>query len=268
MGKPILSHSLMIRAGHFMNTKTSKILFLAISIICTGLYFMLFSPVEITKDGNIETNFVFIDSEKASFTKKNKQLIEKITKNTITKMYRLMPELAAEINFNIRLVDRDLTNVYGVTGRADKKDEIEISISSSYQGGVPKAVVDGLVGTVFHELHHTVRGWTMYRNEFPQGIDIAAINEGLADVFAEIQVGRAMDKMSKEIDFSLWSTEIMALPKNADYNEWMNMHPDGREAVGYRTGAYLVRTALKNSGKDIVTLSYLSIEDIYQLAGY
>jgi len=48
----------------------------------------------------------------------------------------------------------------------------------------------------------------------------------------------------------------------------MNIHPDGREAIGYRAGAYLVRAALKNSGKDIVTLSYYSIKDIYQLAGY
>jgi uncharacterized protein YjaZ len=251
-----------------MNAKTSKILFLIILTISITVYFLLFSTVAITKDGNIKTNFVFIDSEQASFTPKNKQSIETITKNTISKMYALMPELAAELNFNIRLVDRDLTNVYGVTGRADRKNEIEISISSSYQGGIEQAVKDGLIGTVFHELHHTVRGWTMHRNHFPQGINTAAINEGLADVFAEIQVGRAMDKMSKEVDFALWSKEIISLPKNADYNEWMNMHSDGREAVGYRTGGYLVRAALKNSGKDIVTLSYYSIEDIYQLAGY
>jgi len=251
-----------------MNTKTSKTLFLIILIISIALYFFLFSKVVITKDGNIKSNFVFINSEQASFTLKNKQSIKTITKSTISEMYLLMPELAAEINFNIRLVDRDLTNVYGVTGRADRKDEIEISISSSYKGGIEQAVKDGLIGTVFHELHHTVRGWTMYRNQFPQGIDTAAINEGLADVFAEIQVGRAMDKMSKNEDFALWSKEIISLPKNADYNQWMNIHPDGREAIGYRAGGYLVRAALKNSGKDIVTLSYYSIKDIYQLAGY
>jgi hypothetical protein len=108
----------------------------------------------------------------------------------------------------------------------------------------------------------------MYKNEFSQGIDIAAINEGLADVFAESQVGRAMDRMSTDVDFLSWTNEIKALPKDANYGEWMGTHPDGREAVGYRTGAYLVRAAIKNSGKDIVTLSYYSIEDIYELAGH
>jgi uncharacterized protein YjaZ len=221
-----------------------------------------------TKDGNIKTNFVFENSETATFSEQDMQEIKRVVKDTIAKMYKLMPQLAAEINFNIRLIDRDLTVVYGVTGRADKKDEIEISLSSIYQGGISQAIEDGLAGTVFHELHHTVRGWTIYGNEFSKGIDIATINEGLADVFAEVQVGRAMDKMSTEVDFPAWIKEIKALPKNANYGEWMGIHPDGREAVGYRTGAYLVKTAMKNSGIDIVSLSYYSIADIYQLAGY
>ncbi len=251
-----------------MKKNSIKILFLTILIICFGLYINFSTSIEITKDGNIKTNFVFENSEEEKFSAQNMQEIKEVIKNTITKMYVLMPELAAEINFNIRLIDRDLTIVYGVTGRADNKDEIEISLSSIYQGGISQAIKDGLASTVFHELHHTVRGWTINKNKFPQGIDTAAINEGLADVFAEMQTNQAMNKMSTDVDFPAWIKEIKALPKNANYGEWMGTHPDGREAVGYRTGAYLVKTAMKNSGKDIVTLSYYSIADIYSLAGY
>lgn len=251
-----------------MKTKSIKIIFLAIILMCSGLYVSFIYPVAISEDGNIKTTFHYKNSEKANFSQQNKQEIEKVVNNTIAKMYKLMPELAAEINFYIRLIDRDLSIVYGVTGRADRKDEIEISLSSTYQGGISQAIKDGLAGTVFHELHHTVRGWTIQRNQFPQGIDIAAINEGLADVFAEIQIGRTMNKMSTDVDFSAWTKEIKSLPKHANYGEWMNVYSDGRESVGYRTGAYLVKAAMKNSGKDIVTLSYYSTEDIYQLAGY
>ncbi|MDG1752685.1 MAG: DUF2268 domain-containing putative Zn-dependent protease [Thalassotalea sp.] len=232
------------------------------------MYINYISATESTKNENIKTTFIYQNSEKATFSTQDKKEIQKVVQTTITKMYKLMPELAAKINFNIRLIDRDLTMVYGVTGRADKKDEIEISLSSTYQGGISQAIKDGLVGTVFHELHHTVRGWTMYDNKFPQGIDTASINEGLADVFAEIQIDRSMNRMSTNINFDVWVEEIKALPKNANYGDWMGLHPDGREAVGYRTGAYIVKRAMKNSGKDIIAMSKLSVEDIYILAGH
>ena len=241
---------------------------LVLSIITAWIYFDKTSSVAKTIGENIKSNFVFVNSEQASFSEQNEQEIREVTRNAVDRMYQLMPDLAPEINFTIRLIDRDLSMVYGATGRTDRKNEIEISLSAVYQGGISQAIKDGLAGTVFHELHHTVRGWTMYGNAFPQGIDTAAINEGLADVFAEIQIGRSMNTMSNDVDFHAWANEILALPKNANYGDWMGMHPDGREAVGYRTGAYLVRKALNNSGKDIITLSYYSIEDIYKISGY
>jgi uncharacterized protein YjaZ len=48
----------------------------------------------------------------------------------------------------------------------------------------------------------------------------------------------------------------------------MNQLPDGRTAVGYRTGAWLVKKAMSNSEMSIVELSDLSVSEIYQLAGY
>lgn len=60
-------------------------------------------------------------------------------------------------------------------------------------------------------------------------------------------------------------TEADILPR-ANYGHWMGFHPDGRIAVGYRAGAYVVRLAMKNSGKDIIELSKLSVEEIYRLA--
>ncbi len=53
------------------------------------------------------------------------------------------------------------------------------------------------------------------------GIAIAAINEGLAVVFAEEYSGHISDanKPPQEVIADSWAKEIMALPKNADYRK-------------------------------------------------
>ena len=212
--------------------------------------------------------YIFVQEEGTAFTNDQKTRIQEITAETIEKTRQLLPTLSIPISFTIQIIDRDLSMVKGVTGRADRIDEIEISLSSVYDGGLDQAIEDGLQIVLFHELHHTVRGWLIYENKFGQGIDIAAINEGLADVFAEIQVGHPHGTFPGNPDFDSWTQEIIALPKNANYGEWMNLLPDGRIAVGYRTGAWLVKEAMNNSGINILELSELSVSDIYGLAGY
>ncbi len=215
------------------------------------------------------SSFTFVNSENMQFTDDNKKEIKAIILKTINNVEMVLGQkLKQPIQFTLRVIDRSLADVYGVTGRADKIDAIEIALSSQYGNSLEDAIQDGLRGTLFHELHHTIRGWTIHGNQFPQGIDVATINEGLADVFAEIQINREMNKMAKDVNFDEWTNEVLQLPKNANYGDWMGLHPDGRMAVGYRTGAYLVKLAIKNSGKGIVELSSLSVGKIYQLAGY
>lgn len=212
--------------------------------------------------------FTFTNNIESEFLDKHKTVIKTITENTIAKVRKLMPELAESIHFTVLIINRDLSIVNGMTGRADKPTEIEISFSSIYQGGIDKAIEDSLEFTLFHELHHTVRGWTIYGNKFGPGIDTAAINEGLADTFAEIQAGQAANNYTDAVNYDAWTKEILTLPRNANYGEWMFRHPDGREAIGYRTGSYLIKKAMKNSNKNILELSKMTISDIYELAGY
>ena len=214
----------------------------------------------------ISANYKYVNSSKVQITEQQKQKVEKIIEQTIKETEDSLSAIAEPITFTIRIVDWDLSPVYGVTGRTDKADEIEVSISTAYEKGLDDAIEQGLRGLIFHELHHSIRGWTMHDNKFPKGIDVAAINEGLADVFAEEQISREMNKMPKDVDFEAWIKEIRQLPKDANYGHWMGFHPDGRIAVGYRAGAYVVRLAMKNSGKDIIELSKLSVEEIYRLA--
>ena len=133
-----------------------------------------------------------------------------------------------------------------------------------------KAIDNSLKVTLFHEIHHIVRGWLVLENKFGYGIDIAVINEGLADVYSEMEAGHPHANYTGSPDFDAWAKEILALPPEAhrEYAEWMFQHPDGRVAIGYRTGAWIVKKAMSNSGKGIIELTQMSVKDIYALAGY
>ena len=179
------------------------------------------------------------------------------------------PSLSEEVQVTITAVDRDLASVGGVSGRADAPGAIAIEISSAGQGGVSAAIETGLAPVFAHELHHLVRGWTISGNRYGPGIAIAAVNEGLAVAFSEELTGQAFPGNAPPEDAIAadWAMEIHALPVHAGYGEWMFAHPDGREGVGYRTGHYLVRQAMARSGRDTVSLTEATPEEIWSLSG-
>ena len=178
----------------------------------------------------------------------------------------LLPELDDRIELTVRVVTNDLEPVGGVAGWAARPGEVQLLVSSAYPGGVEAAIEDGLASVLYHEFHHLWRGWTIEENRFGPGIPTAVVNEGLAGVFSDTYSGRMWERFDYPENVQDWLTEILALPIDADYNTWMNDHPDGRIAIGYRTGRYVVHQAMRKSGKDILALSKLSPEEILTLA--
>ncbi|WP_300554136.1 DUF2268 domain-containing putative Zn-dependent protease [Maricaulis sp.] len=181
-----------------------------------------------------------------------------------------LPHVSDDVNVRVEPVNRPiLDTIGGVTGRADQADEVLIEISVTYPGGIEAAVDAGLASTFAHELHHTAHGWTMQGNHFGYGIQIAVISEGLASVFAEEMLGETVaEAMQPPAEVEDWALEILALPQAANYGEWMFSHPDGRQAVGYRTGLWVVRRAMERSGLSIVELSERTPSTIWRLAGF
>lgn len=180
------------------------------------------------------------------------------------------PNLADTVSVEIHPIHRPAVDVLGgVTGRAQRPGVLILEMSVTYPGGLEAAARDGLMRTGLHEMHHLARGWTIEGNAFGPGIAIAAANEGLADVYAEQYEGRETAYAPLDAEtFNAWAEEIRALPRNANYGEWMFAHPDGREAIGYRTGAELVRQAMANSGLSIVEISAHSPDEIWRMAGF
>ena len=82
---------------------------------------------------------------------------------------------------------------------------------AAYPGGL-EAQLPKLTRTMYHEMHHLARGWTILGNQFGPGIAIAAVNEGLAEVFAEIESGVELASSEYPPEADAWAREILALP--------------------------------------------------------
>jgi hypothetical protein len=194
------------------------------------------------------------------------RLLVKSTAAEVAQVVRsLFPDFTDAISVSVVVFDRDLDGLGGVTGQAEAPGEVLIAISSAFPGGLGQAVRAGLRSVLLHEFHHLVRGWTIRENQFGPGIPTAVVNEGLAAVFADTYSGKLFEGYEYPENSNEWLEEILVLPLDADYNAWMNQHPDGRLAVGYRVGRYVVHEAIERSGQTILGLTTLSPDEILRL---
>lgn len=171
------------------------------------------------------------------------------------------------LTVSVDFVDDNLNAVGGVTGVAMTPEHIDIRISRQFQAGLDKAIAKGLLSTLYHEFHHLVRGWTVEHNEFLPSIPNAAVNEGLAVVFAEQMSGVHESWLDYPDNVAQWLDEILELPLRSDYQQWMmGTHPDGRKYVGYRVGNYVIDSALKHSGLSINELTFKPVAELIEIA--
>jgi len=222
----------------------------------------------ISLDGTGSLTIAYEDGEETGFSDDEKQLIADLVRDAEEEVRALLPTLPDVIAVTAMVIDRNVDIVGGVTGRANAPGRVQIEFSSVFPGGISAAAQIALSSTIFHEFHHLDRGWTIQGNKFGAGIPIAAVNEGLASVFAEEYTGVYFETAySYPEDAAEWLEEILALPVDADYSTWMmGEHPDGRNSIGYRVGRYIVHQATANSGKNILELSRLAPREILRLA--
>jgi hypothetical protein len=210
----------------------------------------------------------FKDCQRYKVKPEEMRLITDIIEGSEEKVRALLPALPQNINVTVTFVEENFNywgTSMGLNGRADAPGIVVIDISTRCPGGISAAVNKNLSRLVFHEFHHLARGWTMKGNKFGPGVPVAAVNEGLAVVFSELYADGTFEKLAKPENGAQWLKEILALPINANYGQWMTQHPDGRFTIGYRTGMYVVNQAIAFSGKNIFELSTLSPDEILKL---
>ncbi len=240
-------------------------LILIISLLC------IISCNPNLKESKLAKVDIVFQEDTVKFTEQQKEFILEAIINSEKEVRNLLPNLPDSIKVIVENVDWNLDIVSGVTGRTETNYPplVLIQISNKYQGGVIDSVSLGIKSTIFHELHHLSRGWAIKDNKFGPGISNAMANEGLAVAFTEIYTGNISNVNSYTDEADNWVKEILSLPLDASYAQWvMGEHPDGRTYIGYRTGNFLVRRAMNNSGKSILELSNLMPNEIIKLAGY
>ena len=214
---------------------------------------------------------VVFQEDSLKFTEPQKVFICEVISNSEDEVRGLLLKLPDSIKVIVEAVDWDLDIVSGVTGRTETNSPplVLVQISHNYKGGVIDSVYQGIKSTIFHEFHHLSRGWAIQDNKFSYGIPNAMVNEGLAVAFTEIYTGNINEVNAYTDEADNWVKEILALPLDASYSDWvMGEHPDGRTYIGYRTGNFMVRRAMNNSGQSILELSNLMPNEIIKLAGY
>jgi hypothetical protein len=245
------------------------------SVFAAVLFFMLASTqivwatdVEASADA-VGLEIAFKDGEKYDVKPEEVRLITDIISSAEKKVRELLPDLPEDISVTVTFVDKDFNywgTSMGLNGQTDAPGVVGVEISTRYPGGIAAAVNKNLSRLIYHEFHHLMRGWTMTGNKFGPGLTIATVNEGLAVVFSELYADGTFEDLAQPDDGEKWLKEILALPLDANYGVWMNLHPDGRFTIGYRTGMYVVNRAITVSGKDIFELSKLSPDEILELA--
>ena len=224
-----------------------------------------------SKKYNSAQAVIVFEDDSIQFTEQQKAFIRNVIIDSEKEVRNLLSELPDSIKVIVEYVDWNLDIVGGVTGRTETNAPplVMVQISSGYKEGIIDSVNSGLKATIFHEFHHLARGWAIQDNKFSYGIPNAMVNEGLAVAFTEIYTGNINEVNAYNDQADDWVREILALPLDASYSDWvMGEHPDGRTYIGYRTGNFLVRKAMTNSGKGILGLSELMPNEIIKLAGY
>lgn len=158
---------------------------------------------------------------------------------------------------------------FGVNGSTLTHNTVHIEIDTKTGIELPK-LMDVLKGTVFHELFHVARGYSL---ESP-GLTLmdVAIEEGLATKFEIIKAGTNPWYGHYGIKETMLATldEVRNADQqeNKDWQRWKYYDPNtDRHWILYRVGTFIADEVLaKNPGIDIQGLAKLTRQEILDLS--
>jgi hypothetical protein len=188
-----------------------------------------------------------------------------IAEAAASEVRRFLPDLNPDILLWVR-AGTDVIPETGVGGMSLRPGLVEWVVDPERAGGMVNSAEAHLRKTLFHELHHQVRGWVMRGGTGPTSLMDAVIAEGLATVFARDAGGHDAPWAQYPTNVEDWVAEIQSLAGTHDRRHWMFQHPDGRRWIGYRTGTYICDRAVKRSGLTSAELVSETTERILNLA--
>jgi predicted Zn-dependent protease DUF2268 len=197
------------------------------------------------------------------FSRAERQVVRALCDSTDVEVRRLLPGLSPLVRLTV-CVGRWVIPEYGFTGMSVARGHVRWRVDVTRPGGVEAIARAHLRATLFHELHHLVRGYVM--SAPPCSVMDAVISEGLATAFERDAAGHPAPWGAYSSDVLHWVDELLALPDTASREHWMFHHPDGRRWIGYRAGTFLADRAMAASGRSAADLVTTSTSEILALA--
>lgn len=201
---------------------------------------------------------VFYVDDGHHFSDEEKTAIEGTVRETAAEVRVLLPTVPRELIVRVH-AGRDVIPEVGATAEVSPPNVVYWTVDPNRPGGVLQVVHKHLRATLFHELHHLVRG------EGHSFMD-RVLSEGLATVFERDYSDAKPPWGNYPRNVVDWIPEVAALPPDAPWDVWMGRHPDGRRWIGYKVGTYLVDRAMKQTRRSVVDLTALPTQEIVRLA--
>ena len=193
--------------------------------------------------------------------------VARIAESTEPRVRRALPGLAEVLTLQVRATQRVIPET-GTGGSALSAGVITWSFDPDHPEGGVALAERWLPSTLFHELHHQVRGWLVIGGGGPHSFIHAAVCEGLATAFERDQTGLTPPWGIYPPEAPEWVSEIQHLSLPYNYRHWMFWHPDGRRWIGYRAGTYIADRAARASGRTAADLATVPSSEILEMAGF
>lgn len=201
------------------------------------------------------------------FSCDDRRIAERICADTALELRTLLPALPDVVQIQIGSHGRVIPQL-GYEARATTMDSVSFVLDPEHAQGNAILMQKHLRPALFHECHHLVRGWVLRGGRPPKRFIDGVIHEGLASAFERDAAGHASPWTSYPSEVGSWVDELLALPVNAPYVDWMFFHPDGRQWIGYRAGVFIADRAIAASGLSAAGLAQTPSEEILALAEF
>lgn len=208
---------------------------------------------------------VQFQDEPYQFSKEERSVIREIANATEAEVRKLLPALDDELTLVV-VSGKNVIEQTSEGGVALAPGTVLWTLDHERSGGAIAIARAQLRHTLFHEFHHLVRGWLIEGGKPKTSFMDGVVSEGMATAFSRDYSGEMVPwSVYPPDDVESWVDQLQNLPAGAQYGEWMFLHPDGRQWIGYRAGTYLVDRATKASGKTSIDLITIPADEVIEL---
>ncbi len=158
------------------------------------------------------------ENAETTLSSDEKKIIQRIAATTYGEVREILPALTGALTIEIRV--ESVYQASGDGGYAMSPTRVRWIVDPS-KGNVTDIARSDMRQTLYHEMHHLVRGWTVEDGKPKTSFMDGVVAEGLAVAFERDFAGATPPTADYPADVADWVEELKALPVDADYRKWM-----------------------------------------------